>query len=213
MKADIQDFLLSHNVNIVRFVNIEGIDKVQSRGYKRAIWFAIPMSTDYIKRFNNYQCEDAEEFKKLEKETDAIADLLAEYIKKKGHSACSQSEESNAANGAYIENTMISLLPHKTIAILSGIGWIGKNNLLVTRDYGCALSTCTVLTNAPINISSEKVQIQNNLCGSCSICQELCNCITGTTWNIDLCREDIINVYDCARCLKCLMFCPWTKKH
>lgn len=213
MRADIQEFLLSYNVNIVRFVNIEGIDKAQSRGYKSAIWFAIPMSTDYIKRFNNYQCEDTEEFKKLEKETDAIADLLAEHIEKKGYAACSQSEESNVKNGAYIENTMSSLLPHKTIAILSGIGWIGKNNLLVTRDYGCALSTCTVLTNSPINISSKKVQIHDNLCGSCLICQEFCNCLTGTTWNIDMSREDIINIYDCERCLKCLMLCPWTKKY
>ncbi|MCX8131704.1 MAG: epoxyqueuosine reductase [Clostridia bacterium] len=213
MKAVIQDFLLSHNVNIVRFVNIEGMDKVQSRGYKRAIWFAIPMSKEYIRRFNNYQCEDAEEFRKLEKETDAIADLLAEHIEKKGYSACSQSEESNTDNGAYMENTMVSLLPHKTIALLSGIGWIGKNNLLVTRDYGCALSTCTVLTNAPINISSEKTQIHDNLCGGCTKCQEFCNCFTGRAWNTDMSREEIMNVYDCARCLKCLMFCPWTKKH
>lgn len=212
MNVDIQDFLLSYNVNIVKFVNIEGIDKAQSRGFKRAIWFAKPLPINYIKRFNDYQCESTEEFKKLEKETDAIADLLAKYIEKKGFVACSQSEENNASNGAYLENTMSSTLPHKTIAVLSGIGWIGKNNLLTTRDYGSALSTCSVLTNAPINICSEKDQIHDNLCGSCTICQKFCNCVKGTTWNANLSREDIINVYDCVKCLKCLMFCPWSKR-
>ncbi|WP_024833795.1 hypothetical protein [Ruminiclostridium josui] len=212
MKADIQEFLLHHDVKIVRFVCMEGFDRVKSKGYKWAIWFAKPMSKDYIKRFNNFQCKSKEEFNELEKETDKIADLLAEFIEKRGYSACSQSEESNIANGSYTEDTLTSILPHKTIAVLSGIGWIGKNALLVTKDYGCALSTCSVLTNAPIDISSEKIQIHYNLCGDCTICQGFCNCLTGKNWDITLSREDIINVYDCERCLKCLMFCPWTKQ-
>jgi epoxyqueuosine reductase QueG len=198
MEDDIQAFLIFYNVNIVRFVNIEEFDKAQSRGFRWAIWFAIPMSADFIKRFNNKQCEDKDEFSTLEKETDRIGDLLSEHLVRKGYQACSQSEESNTKNGAYMEDTMISLLPHKTFALLSGIGWIGKNNLLVTQEYGCALSTCTVLTNAPINISSEKAQIHNNLCGSCTVCQGFCNCITGRTWSRDLSRNDILNVYDCT---------------
>src|SRR5665647_1167566 len=29
-----------------------------------------------------------------------------------------------------------ALLPHKTVAALSGFGWIGKNSLLITKEYG-----------------------------------------------------------------------------
>lgn len=212
MKTDIEDFLLYHDVKIVKFVNMEGSDRVKSRGYNWAVFFAKPMSKDYIKRFNNFQCKSKKEFNELENETDAIADLLAEYIEKRGYSACSQSEKSNIAKGAYTDDTLTSILPHKTIAVLSGIGWIGKNALLVTKDYGCALSTCSVLTNAPIANSSEKVQIHDNLCGDCTICQRFCNCFTGKKWNTSLSREDLVNVYACKKCLKCLMFCYWTKQ-
>ena len=30
-------------------------------------------------------------------------------------------------------------LPHKAVALRAGLGFIGKNNLLVTAEYGCAV--------------------------------------------------------------------------
>jgi epoxyqueuosine reductase QueG len=40
-----------------------------------------------------------------------------------------------------------SALPHKTIAILSGIGYIGKSNLFITEEFGAAQCLGSVYRN------------------------------------------------------------------
>lgn len=72
-------------------------------------------------------------------------------------------------------------LPHKTVAVLSGISWIGKNNLLVTSEYGSALCLGVVLTDAPLNTTREVVE---NKCFKCKICVNICqeNALEDTIW-------------------------------
>ena len=41
-------------------------------------------------------------------------------------------------------------LPHKTVATRTGLGWIGKNCLLVTKEYGSAVRLSSLLTDAPL---------------------------------------------------------------
>jgi len=51
---------------------------------------------------------------------------------RQGYPSCSQSEKSNDQSGGFDAANRSSKLPHKTIARLAGIGYIGKNNLLIT---------------------------------------------------------------------------------
>jgi epoxyqueuosine reductase len=39
---------------------------------------------------------------------------------------------------------------HKAVALAAGLGWIGRNNLLVTREFGSRVRLATVLTDMPI---------------------------------------------------------------
>ncbi|MBI5199807.1 MAG: epoxyqueuosine reductase [Nitrospirae bacterium] len=61
-------------------------------------------------------------------------------------------------------------LSHKMIAFRAGIGWIGRNNLLVHPDYGAKIRLVTVLTDLPL--------IENRIvegdCGECRKCIEIC---------------------------------------
>ena len=43
-----------------------------------------------------------------------------------------------------------SPLPHKTVAVHAGLGWIGKNCLLITERYGGAVRLSSLLTDAPL---------------------------------------------------------------
>jgi len=61
-------------------------------------------------------------------------------------------------------------VPHKKIALLAGIGWIGRNNLLVNPDLGARLRLVTVLTDMPL----EPGRPLDFACGSCRACIAPC---------------------------------------
>lgn len=113
----------------------------------------------------------------------------------------------------FIRFVDISALPHKTIATLSGSGWIGKNNLFVTADYGAAQCLGSVLTDAPLSVA--KHETQPSRCGGCTVCADICpeKALKGHNWSRAVPRDEMINVYACDTCLKCLAHCPATRAY
>jgi len=63
-----------------------------------------------------------------------------------------------------------SHLSHKRIGELSGIGFIGRNNLLVNPEIGSRFRLVTILTNAPL----EPDQALKETCGECRACISVC---------------------------------------
>jgi epoxyqueuosine reductase len=61
-------------------------------------------------------------------------------------------------------------LSHKTIGRLAGLGWIGRNNLLVHCEFGSQFRLVTVLTDMPLEPSQAAV----GGCGSCACCLAVC---------------------------------------
>jgi len=61
-------------------------------------------------------------------------------------------------------------LSHKAVARLAGLGWIGKNILLVNPEYGPRLRFATVLTN--LELEADKPLDRD--CGGCTKCTDAC---------------------------------------
>lgn len=61
-------------------------------------------------------------------------------------------------------------LNHKLIARAAGAGFIGRNNLLVTREFGSRVRLVTVLTDAPLPAGAP---VENG-CGECRRCVSAC---------------------------------------
>jgi epoxyqueuosine reductase QueG len=53
---------------------------------------------------------------------------------------------------------------------LAGLGWIGRNNLLVHPEFGCQFRLATVLTDMPL----EPDQPLDRDCGGCFKCLAAC---------------------------------------
>lgn len=213
MNTELRNVLFERGADIVRFVDISDLSATQTQGFPRAILFCMVLSRKFIIDMRNDVPIEHDEFLEKEHKTDELADWLAQYINQKGYRAYSQSEKSNTENGHYDKERQSSTLPHKTIARKAGLGFIGKNNLIITKEYGCAFSMCTVLTDAPFSMDGHPVISSG--CGVCEVCKNVCpaRAIQGNEWTLGAGRDAIVDVFKCDCPLKCMLNCPWTLKY
>lgn len=64
----------------------------------------------------------------------------------------------------------IGHLSHKRIGYLAGLGWRGRNNLLVNKTFGSQFRLVTVLTDIPLKVDKPT----KGDCGSCRDCILVC---------------------------------------
>ena len=165
-----------------------------------------------------------EEYNQVNSLLDKLGHLAAQHLTERGERA-----EWLPATESYIDaETLSTPLPHKTAATRSGLGWIGKCALLVTREYGSAVRITTVLTDAPM---ASGQPMNAPLCGDCTACVDACpgQASSGRNWEINLHRDLFFDAFACREaahklarenlgvdnsiCGKCIVVCPWTKKY
>ena len=61
-------------------------------------------------------------------------------------------------------------LSHKKLGYLAGLGWMGRNNLLVNEKYGSQFRLVSILTNAPVK--TDKPVSKD--CQDCRLCVHVC---------------------------------------
>ncbi len=112
-------------------------------------------------------------------------------------------------------------LSHKMIALRAGVGWIGRNNLLVHPELGSRIRLATVLTDIPLNPPSppfSKKEIGGLLgednCADCRKCIDICPVSaikeTHKKWDKKACLEKLkyfakahnVGQYICGLCVK-----------
>ena len=96
---------------------------------------------------------------------DMIAYLLAKQIEAAGFRALPL-----AASQMVDWQRQLAHISHKHVAVAAGVGWIGRNNLLVHPDFGSRVRYNTVLTNIDLAPDSP-LEID---CGGCSACMSIC---------------------------------------
>lgn len=209
--GNIRKLLNRYDVKFLKFVDISDLPKENTNGLPVAVLFGLPLPVDFIKMINDNILVRYNMFDVLEERMKRVADFMEEYLKYEGYQALSQSDEEQLKRGSHREDVFRSRLPHKTLALRGGLGWIGKNDLCNTYDYGCAISMCSVLTDAPF----ETVEFEPPAprCGKCTVCKEICptDAISGTMWQPGVDRDELVDIGKCLICLKCLAICPFTK--
>lgn len=61
-------------------------------------------------------------------------------------------------------------LSHREVGALAGVGWRGRNNLLVHPEYGSQVRYATILTDMPLPGS----EVSSESCGDCLACLPVC---------------------------------------
>ena len=119
----------------------------------------------------------------------------------------------------------------RDLAYRSGLGWFGKNSMLISRKEGSFVMIASILLNEKLNLPDEN-KIETDHCGTCSDCVDACptdaidsktrtlisdKCIS--TWTIELFKnapelkghpsKSSGEIFGCDICQD---VCPWNIK-
>ena len=120
------------------------------------------------------------------------------------------------------ETELLAPFSFKYAATRAGIGWIGKNDVVITQRYGPRVRLSAVLIDAPFDYGQP---ITESRCpDDCRKCVEICPCkaLSGVRWDAGKHREELIDYHKCNRmrsafipklgrknaCGLCLAACP-----
>jgi epoxyqueuosine reductase len=151
---------------------------------------------------------------------DQIISRLGSVLQHKGYRAFPVPASKRVDN-----DRICAIFSHKLSAHLAGLGWIGKNSLLITPDMGPRVRWATLLTDAPLNATGPTL---GDGCGDCRECVDVCpvRALTGQPFRAAEAREARIKAATCDRyfarmrekdaetavCGMCLYVCPYGQR-
>ena len=98
---------------------------------------------------------------------DQIAFRLSGEIEKAGFSAFPIAASQSLGK----DNPYRGVFPHKNAAVLSGLGFVGKNGLFLSSKHGSKMRLATILTDMPLQ---SELHVIENGCGDCTLCKTAC---------------------------------------
>jgi epoxyqueuosine reductase QueG len=143
-------------------------------------------------------------YRQINSRLDAIGIILANILLKQGHKAlplpASQITDWDEISGD---------ASHKITAYGAGLGFFGRNNLLVNPKYGSQVRYISIFTDAPLTPDTPL----NMDCGDCYKCIEVCpaKCIgkSMSDFDLNLCKNKLkefkkyeVGQYICGVCIR-----------
>ncbi len=220
----IRDELLSHGADMVGIGSLRDLPPKERGNLPIGICVAIKYPASVIRSIGNMPTKEYYDwYKKLNERLDLLVSAGALALQMERYRAVAQTREVVGNGGEDYRTT----LPHKTVAVYAGLGWIGKSGLLVTETYGSMIRISSILTNAPLQT---EMPITQSKCGDCTACRDACpaGAISGNLWKFRLDRDELLDPEKCAKvakerakksigveetiCGKCIEVCPYTKR-
>lgn len=220
-EREIENILKNGGASLVGFCDLGASPIKNQDGLRYAVSIAYKLSNSVLKTieerptlayFQHYRAVNAK--------LDGLVLDVIRYIENQGYEAfpVAASQSTNDDKSAYR-----GIFAHKTAACLSGIGYIGKNALLLTKEYGSKVRLATVLTDMPLERQREIIV---NGCGDCEMCKNACpaGAISGKNFESGMVREDFFDAEKCSNNMKnykdvgrgavcgiCIKVCPKNK--
>ena len=91
---------------------------------------------------------------------------------------------------------------HKTAAVASGLGFIGRNAMFISHKFGIRIRLATVLTDMPL--AEAPVIPEKSGCGDCRACADACpaHAVTGREWTYGMKRAELFDAEACSEHMK-----------
>lgn len=217
MQRKIKKFLTEGGAGLVGFCR-HARDNPFNLPY--AVSFAIPLSDAVI------DCIDTEPTHTYFHHYRTVNALIDNLSLRCGLMLANEGYRYAAVPASQSVNGMQGIFSHKYAAVMSGLGFVGKSGLFVSRKYGPRVRLGTILTDCPLEAEASVMECG---CGDCRLCADSCPAmaITGEKWVAGDEREIIIDAKACSDYMKknfqhigrgvvcgiCMRVCPYGTKN
>lgn len=221
LSEELRDLLREKGAVLVGFGDMRQVVECE---YPTGVAVAVPVPVHIVHTLKTAPTKEYYEmYDVLNHKLNGIVKAGEAFLVGKGYQALAQTTDY-----VVIDENRRTTIPHKTVATRAGLGWIGKNCLLVTPQFGPAIRISSLLTDAPLEVEEP---IDASRCGSCRLCVEACpaNALRGTLWINGMCREKVVDIQACYEkqieimtehtgiatdlCGKCFAVCAYTKEY
>lgn len=230
MQKTLKRQILAMGAHFVGFCETAALPQPGGLDLPRAVVFGVAINPNILARMSQKPTlEHHAEYHRLHQFTDTISTKTAQRLTDMGYRAQAQTT-------AYIQRQQqrqgagesgAGCASPTLLGAFAGLGWTGKNGLLITERYGCGLHLGSVLTDAPFEL--EPTYYRDH-CGECRICCDVCpgGAIDCRKWNAARPSEDTRDLKRChetmaqrgktlgitiAACGLCIAKCPYTRNY
>jgi len=221
---DLRSHLTGRGASLVACADIQSLPGDLREGLPRAVFIAVALTPSIVAGISRGPTpEYLAEYNRVNARLAELAEAGAQFLRQAGWRAVAYlPTKTGAAVG-----DLRTPLPHKTVATMSGAGWIGRCALLITPQFGSALRLNRILTDAPLPVGQP---VMESGCGDCTACVQACpaGAPQGRLWSPGVAREEIFDAHAChdmARrlcpeqwdvrsiCGICIQACPFTRRY
>ena len=167
-QQQLENFILEQGAVLVGGCELDSSPIAEQENLKYAFSFAVKLSDSVLKTiedgpsFSYFQ-----HYRAANSLLDTIAFKLTQHLEQLGFNAYPVAASQSLGK----KNPYRGVVAHKTMAVKSGLGYVGKSGLFLTKEYGSKVRLATVLTDMPL--VNEK-GIMENACGDCQLCAKAC---------------------------------------
>lgn len=224
LSEELAGFIHSCGAAISGYCDLSAIENLPFPDLTTGIAMGISLNPEIVLMLKEGPNEEySREYSRVNSRLAELSENVAGFLRDKGYRAEFIPPTRNVDSPDYLS----AEFSHKTAATSAGLGWIGKNALFITKEFGPAVRIVTVFTDAPLATAEPAAK---SYCGTCDRCRELCpaGAIFGTNWSRGMSREELMDAIKCfnyarrmgketgskhAICGTCISACPWTDKY
>ena len=221
MQNLIKQNLISQGADLVGFSKLDSSPILDQPNLVYAITVAVKLPDAVLKTIMERPSQQYfHEYRTANALLDRITFLGARLIENNGYSAFPIAASQSTSDD---KSSYKAIFPHKTGAVLSGLGFIGKSGLFISTKFGSKIRLATILTDMPL---VSELPIIKNGCGDCKECERACpgGAISGIPYEIGMKRDDFFSAEKCSRNMKnykdvgrgavcgiCIKVCPYNR--
>jgi len=195
LSETLREYIKERGATLVGFADVSELPERERCGLPRGVVVAIKYEKDEIRGIaERPTAQYHAAYQRINTQLDALVRDCEEWLQRNGFAAVARTLDFVGAT----ETEHASEFPHKTIARLAGLGWIGKSALLVTEEYGSMIRISTVMTDAPLDVGTPT---NESRCGDCMACTNACpaGAVQGKNWTLGCERDEIFDAVKCRK--------------